>query len=246
MTNLPKSWNEISLAKYQDILTELKKDQLTFTKQIEILSIISGYEMDDDIWDNMDIEEVTNKLKEVEWLFTTQPSSIINYEDKHMLNLDNIKLGEFIDLEFFYKDFEANIHLFIAVMLRKQKEDEWGNILQQPYGNLNLKTEADRLLSTSINNVYGVIRPYVAFREEFLLNYKTLFNPVIELTEEEEEQQTEEDIEEIKKQDQLDAFSWELLVHNLIDGDITKYEEVLDLPLVFVFNQIAFKKLFKL
>ena len=161
--------------------------------------------------------------------------------------METITLGEFIDLEHFFKnEYESNLHIILAILLRHQKEDEWENIIQQKYDGIDIYKEGDKLLNESINNMYGALDSYITFRTNFLNAYAQLFNPTIELTEEEEEMQTEEDLEDIAKADKMDAFSWEFLIHNLTNGDITKYEEVLNLPLVFIFNQISFRKLFKL
>jgi hypothetical protein len=245
--NLPNNWNEIDLATYQDIVIELKKDQLIFTKQIQILSIISGIDMDDNIWDELEINDVVKYLQQVDWLFKTLPSTTISIKDKKVLNMDTITLGEFIDIEYYLKnEYESNLHKIFAILLRKYKVDEWGNEIQQPYTGMNIEKESNLLLNESINNIYGCLPIYTQFRENFLNSYRDLFNPIIELTEEEIEQQTEEDIEDIKMADRMDEFSWEFLINNIVDGDITKYEEVLNLPLVFIFNQILFKKLFKI
>ena len=121
-----------------------------------------------------------------------------------------------------------------------------GNIIQQPYDGMDVVKESNILLNESINNVYGLLANYIEFRTIFLENYRDAFNANIELTEEELEEQTEEDIEDIKMADRMDSFSWEFLIHKMTEGDLTKYDAVLNLPLIFIFNQITFRKLFKL
>ena len=124
--DLPKSWNDITVAKYEDILTEMKKEQLLFSKQIQILSILTNVDLDNELWDDLSVEDVTGVLNKVKWLFTTQPSSIVNVKDKIQLQLDKVTLGEFIDLEYYFtNNFEDNLHVIFAILLRKTQEDKW-------------------------------------------------------------------------------------------------------------------------
>lgn len=58
---------------------------------------------------------------------------------------------------------------------------------------------------------------------------------------------SKKEIIEIKRQEELDKkFRWYSFVYSLADGDITKFEKVLDLNLIFCLNHISFKKTYKL
>ena len=58
---------------------------------------------------------------------------------------------------------------------------------------------------------------------------------------------SKKEIIEIKRQEELDKkFRWYSFVYSLADGDITKFDKVLDLNLIFCLNHISFKKTYKL
>jgi hypothetical protein len=63
-----------------------------------------------------------------------------------------------------------------------------------------------------------------------------LFNPVIE------EEETELDEDDIKAEQQEKVFSkwsWEKLLYDLSNQDLTKIDAVTDLNLIFVFNMLS-------
>ena len=46
----------------------------------------------------------------------------------------------------------------------------------------------------------------------------------------------------MKKEQEMSKWSWEIIINRLAQGDITKYDTILDMPLIFILNQIAFSK----
>jgi hypothetical protein len=60
-------------------------------------------------------------------------------------------------------------------------------------------------------------------------------------TDEIEDELTDEDKEEIKKEDQLNRWSWEKTLYILANEDITKIDDVLKMNLIFAFNMLSMK-----
>ena len=243
--NIPKSWFDIKVYQYQDMLSNDLNGIGTFEKYIEYLSIIT--ETDSEDWEDMDLDEVLDIIKSIEWLKTSPSTNFkTKIEGLSLIDFNKLELGAYIDIEFFKKDLFKNFHLILAILYRKTRENEWGEIIYEPY-EYDINNRSEIFLDISINDVYGLINHYHNFYENFINNYATLFNQ--EVPEEEldpVDELTEEDKKEIKKEQERAKWAWEILIHNLSEKDITKYDEILKLNLIFVFNHLSFKKIFNL
>lgn len=243
---LPNSWREVKVWQYQDLVNLNIDGKGIFEKYIEYLSILTETEVDE--WEDMDIEDISNIIKNIQWL-KKAPSS--NYKTNigkfTLINLNTLTLGEYIDIEHLIDDgVFKNFHKILAILYKQTKLDEWGEIRYEPY-NYNLGARSELFLDLSIDDVYGIINYYNQFKEMFIKTYSNLFNPNIpEEDLDPEEELTAEDKREIEKEKERAKWSWESLIYNICQGDLTKYDKVLDLPLIFVFNQITFKKLFNI
>ena len=98
-----------------------------------------------------------------------------------------------------------------------------------------------------ITDIYGIVKYYLEFKDLVTTAYNTLFEPNI--PEEEIEEVIEYDAEEladIEAEKIQTKWAWERILYEFADGDITKYDTILSLPVIFIFNQMAFKKEMKL
>lgn len=243
--NLPLSWKEVKLYQYQDLVSLNIEGKGIFEKYIEYISILTETDVED--FEEMDIEDVSTIINSIKWL-KTAPST--NYKttigDLHLIDLNKLTLGAYIDIEYFKQDLFKNFHLILAILYRKTRLNEWGEIIYEPYS-YDIEKRSEVLLDESINAVFGIINYYNNFKENFLKTYADLFN---QTPSEEDldpiEDLSPEDLKELAKEKEKERWSWESLIYNLCDGDLTKYDKVLELPLIFVFNQISFKKVFNL
>ena len=70
--------------------------------------------------------------------------------------------------------------------------------------------------------------------------YENLFQPVFDLEDTEEEM----DIEDIKAEEEekkATRWSWESIIWSLANEDITKVDQVTDLPLILAFNFLSMR-----
>ena len=95
-------------------------------------------------------------------------------------------------------------------------------------------------MEVGITQVYGIIGSFLEYKSNFENTYANLFKP--DLSDEPVEELDEETKKEIEEEERLDKFSWERLIYSLTDGDITKTDKVLSLPVVYVFNVLSMKK----
>lgn len=245
-SNLPIGWQDVSVYQYQDLVQVTVDGKSIFEKYVEYLSILTNTEAEE--WEDLDIEEVGDLIRNLEWL-KRQPSSNFktNVGKYKLIDFKHLTLGQYIDINYFKTEQWKNFHLILAILYRQIKQNEWGNETIEPYGQINLNKRADEFLDLPINDVYGVINSFNQFDEKFKQTYYNQFNP--DIPEEDldpEEDLTIEDKKEIEKEKERANWAWESLIYNLCDGDLTKYDAVLELPLIFVFNQITFKKLFNI
>lgn len=245
--NLPNNWDEVYTEQFIS-LRNIPTDIPVFTRQIEILGILTDILPDDDIWDDMDINDLTRYIVSLKWLKqepTTNPSKKI--DEYTLLDINKITFGEFIDLEHFFTDYYNNLPLICSILYRKTKLDEWQNIQYEKY-NYDIYTRQSFFLDQPITKVYGVLKYYLDFKNSIHNNYQSLFEPIIEEDDDysEEDITDPEELKEIEEEKKHKKWAWENILYKLSEGDITKYDAILDKPVIFIFNQMGFLKEMKI
>jgi hypothetical protein len=150
--------------------------------------------------------------------------------------MDALTLGEFIDLEHYISQTTENFTLLLSILYKRWKTNEWGSLIFEPYS-YSIMSRKNIFEDVSINEVFGAVNNYVNYSNDFKQRYENLFNPVIE-----EDEVTELDAEDLKAEAEEKVFtkwSWEKLLYDLANQDLTKIDAVTDLPLVFVFNMLS-------
>ena len=124
----------------------------------------------------------------------------------------------------------------LSILYKRWKRDEWGNLVFEPYS-YSIMSRKDTFQDVSINEVFGAVNNYINYSNDFKQRYENLFNPVIE-----QDEEVELDAEDLKAEQEEKVFtkwSWEKLLYDLANEDLTKIDAVTDLPLVFVFNMLS-------
>lgn len=247
---LPKSWGDVTLSQYQELQTMSEVGyNSAYTQKLDIIAMFNDTSIEDDIFKDMYIDELSEMLDGIKWVFTEPNINFSNkigeYEFKPFIKLT---LGEFIDLEhFFSTDFIANLHKICAIFYKRHRADEWGNIIEEPYI-YDLDKRGESYLDININSIYGIISHYKENRENVMNIYNIIFQDNTEL--DDVEGLSEWEIEEIKKEIEEDKkkaiWSWPAMIHRLANGDVTKYDAITNLPLIFIFNEMAMRKVLSL
>jgi hypothetical protein len=202
---------------------------------LESLSILS--DTDPEELEDLTPEELIDLASEVSFI-KREPSNKPKQAVKGFMlkPLDALTLGEFIDLEYYISQTTENFTLLLSILYKRWKRDEWGNLLFEPY-TYKLNERTDLFNEVSINEVFGAINNYVTYSNDFKQRYENLFNPVIE-----QDEEVELDPEDLKAEAEEKVFtkwSWEKLLYDISNQDLTKVDAVTDLPLVFVFNMLS-------
>lgn len=234
--NLPRNWNEVSVSQWVELSTiDPQEFNSVFLQTIEALSILS--DTDPEELEDLDPEELLDLASKVQFIKrepSNKPKDLV--KGFRLKPLDALTLGEFIDLEYYTIQLAENFTLLLSILYKRWKSDEWGNVIFEPY-TYKLTERKEVFNELSINEVFGAVNNYVAYSNDFKKRYENLFNPVIE--EEEPTELDEDDLKAEAEEQRFNKWSWEKLLYDLSNQDLTKIDAVTDLPLVFVFNMLS-------
>jgi hypothetical protein len=233
--NLPRNWNEVSVSQWLELNTiDEEYHNSVFLQTIEALSILS--DTDPEELEDLDPEELINLASKVSFIKrepSNKPQELV--KGLKLKSLDRLTLGEFIDLEHYAMQFVQNFDILLSILYKRWKTDEWGTLVFEPYS-YSLMSRKDIFQKVSINEVYGAVKNYIDYSNDFKKRYENLFNPVIE---EEETELDEDDLKAEAEEKVFTKWSWEKLLYDLSNQDLTKIDAVTDLNLVFVFNMLS-------
>jgi len=233
--NLPRNWNEVTVNQWLELNTidELEYNSV-FLQTIEALSILS--DTDPEELEDLDPEELIDLARKVSFIQrepSNKPQELV--KGLKLKPLDRLTLGEFIDLEHYAMQFVQNFDILLSILYKRWKTDEWGNLIFEPYS-YSIMSRKLLFHDVSINEVYGAVKNYIDYSNDFKKRYENLFNPVIE---EEETELDEDDIKAEAEEKVFSKWSWEKLLYDLSNQDLTKIDAVTDLNLIFVFNMLS-------
>ena len=233
---LPKSWNEVTVNQWVELnLIDPNEFNSVFLHTLESLSILS--DTDPEELEDLTPEELIDLANQVSFI-KREPSNKPKQAVKGFMlkPLDALTLGEFIDLEYYISQNVQNFTLLLSILYKRWKRDEWGNLVFEPYV-YKLDERLHKWGNVSINEVFGAVNNYIAYSNDFKQRYENLFNPVIE--EDEEVELDPEDLKAEAEEKTFNKWSWEKLLYDIANEDLTKIDAVTELPLVFVFNMLS-------
>ena len=237
---LPKSWSEIDVLQFKEI-RELYTITEVFNREIEILAIVADVSSEE--LEDLDIEEVTAMINEIKFV-NSEPSKQYKHQvsDYHFKPLDKLTIGEYIDLEFYFsKDYNQHIGHIASIFYRQKSVNNWGVTIFEPY-DFSPRQRFELFEDYCINDIYGIVPEFIAFRENFMETYGNLFHDDQDSDEEEDKPTTTQESKDLQLKKSELKWGWERLVYSLCNEDLTKFNEVINLPLIMTFNMLAMKK----
>lgn len=242
---LPDSWFDVSVDQFIQLNNiQYSEFDSVLSYRIEQLCILSDTSIDDECWSEIDVGDLQEVFSKMSWL-TTQPSTRYkkDLDVFKIKELKNITLGEFIDIDsVFSTNYILKLPDICSILYRKFKYDEWEHLLLEPR-KYDEQARANIMLDFKITDVYGVITEYLTFKKNFITAFEHLFqDPETSVEEEPVELLTPDERAALNKEKMLLKWNWERIIYNLSDGDMTKFDAITELPLIFVFNQLAMRK----
>lgn len=231
--SLPLSWNEIDVNTFIKIRT-LSDDLNGIERYIEFMVLLSKDEITIDHILNMEIDVFFKYVNKLSWL-NVQPSIEPNQNIEHykFVDLNTLTLGQFIDLEYYFSEGMFNYLPKICSVFY--------------HDGSTTKERAESFRKQPINDVYGVLIMYLEYRNKILSSYKGFFQSSdVDEADMDLSKMSEAELAEYKaaiaEEELHNKWAWDKVLFKLSNGDITKYDEILGLPLIFVLNQLAFMK----
>lgn len=235
---LPKGWQDVTIDQYIQLKGVESGDFSTYLSfQMDRLFILTDTTIEDSIWDETPANELMEAIKSLHWL-STSPSSQFKKQINDFTYKESLTLGEFIDLEYLCGiNYIEKLPNICAILYRKTSTNEWGHTLIEPRG-YNESERAEMFLDGSINDVYGVVNSYLNLKKKILDAYGNMLNDVDEEKVDEEEVH-QEDKEASITEKLANKWAWERVIYHYSQKSNLTYREVINLPLIFFFNQIS-------
>lgn len=232
---LPNNWKQVTVDQFIE-LSELRESEFgsLFLYNLEVLAIL--FDTDSEELDELEPAKLMEYISQLHWMRHEPSKKAIKKLGLYTLkDLNKISLGEFIDLEhYFALDYKINLPSICSILYRKTLTDEWGNVTIEPY-TYDLEERKEAISESSLVELYGVIPEYLTFRESIRTAYPNFFAP--DITEDESEM----DEEDLKAEKTESRWGWERIIFSLANEDVTKVDQVTDLPLIFVLNMLSMK-----
>jgi len=126
-------------------------------------------------------------------------------------------------------------------------KDKHGNTIFETYDSINVNIRSDMFYDISINDIFNLINLFNEFKQTIYINYQPLFNPILDDDDLDDEDLTDNEVvKQVQKEKTQNKWSWELILFDLANGDITKYNNILNLPFIMILNMLSVKKTFNL
>lgn len=241
---IPSDWSRISLGVYLEFkkIQQLELGLSEYT--LELVSLFNDISPDDPIFEEVDFDDLLQIHSNTHLLDNDPLPRLSNWNEYQLKPLTKMTLGEFIDIENLVSN-EDFIVILCSILMRRNKTDEWGNIVWEPY-EYNPLDRVDYFMDLPVNIAFGIFKEWESFRINFMNNYDNLFNPPIDNGGDEvEEELTGRELLEAKKEMLVEEakkkWSWESLVWSLCNEDITKMTEVFNTPVILAFNILSMK-----
>jgi hypothetical protein len=238
----------ISIKNYNTLRNKLNVEDIELLKE-SILLFSNVEEQELNKWSDTTIASVGNKIYNN---FTEQESNIfyplleIDSQVYGYITLENMTLGEFIDLDILCQNNAFKIEEIMAILYRPIQETikqpkynkKWGikfitnpiEYTATPYTTKVRKTNTSVMEELPINFAKTALNIFLNKRSQLLANFEGLFK------------QSEEDEQTESKGVQ---WSWFSTLHYLASTDILKVngeQSITDLNVSFVFNWMAYDK----
>ena len=234
---LPKHWNQISVSQFLEIRSLSSEDGM-FNYQIDVLSALTDSNISE--FEELDIDELGELTKQIKWVQSDPSRRYKNKLDNYVLKpFSKLSLGEFIDLEhYFSNNYLDHFCHILALLYRRTSKNVYGDDVIEPY-EYSPRDRLDWYLEYPITDVYGLIPEYLKYRENFTNTYTNL---LVDVVADDEVLDDAEEIKEQKREQEKQKFAWESTIMALCNDDLSKFNDILNMPVVLVFNILGMKK----
>ena len=219
-------------------IRSLSSENGIFNYQIDVLSALTDSDISE--FEELDIDELSELTSQIKWIQSDPSRRYKNKLDKYVLKpFSKLTLGEFIDLEYYFSNnYLDNFCHILALLYRRTSKNIYGDDIIEPY-NYSPRDRLDWFLEYPITDVYGLISEYLKYRENFTNTYTNL---LVDVVTDDEVLEDAEEIKEQKREQEKQKFAWESTIMALCNDDLSKFNDILNMSVVLVFNILGMKK----
>lgn len=244
----PSNWTSISLPAYTE-LQELEADTTLegVDRVLEQLAVLLDTDTSDPLFDELSMDDFFDIVPRLAWL--AQPPRPVLAQDLGVYRfkpLNELALGEFIDLEHWNSGDWSSAPRIAAILYKQHRVDEWSETVWEPYG-YDLSKREQAFSTMSVSAVAGMYDHYRVWRTDFMEKYAILFEDNSRLPDD----WVEEPIDPADRKAAADEaaqaaankqWSWEHMMFSLTGGDVSRFGEVFASNVVLVFNVLGMRK----
>jgi hypothetical protein len=219
-------------------IRSLSSENGMFNYQIDVLSALTDSDISE--FEELDIDELSELTSQIKWIQSDPSRRYKNKLDKYVLKpFSKLTLGEFIDLEYYFSNnYLDNFCHILALLYRRTSKNVYGDDIIEPY-EYSPKDRLDWYLDYPITDVYGIIPEYLKYRENFTNTYTNL---LVDVVPDDEVLEDADEIKEQKREQEKQKFAWESTIMALCNDDLSKFNDILNMSVVLVFNILGMKK----
>jgi hypothetical protein len=219
-------------------IRSLSSEDGMFNYQIDVLSALTDSDISE--FEELDIDELSELTSQIKWIQSDPSRRYKNKLDKYVLKpFSKLTLGEFIDLEYYFSNnYLDNFCHILALLYRRTSKNVYGDDIIEPY-EYSPKDRLDWYLDYPITDVYGIIPEYLKYRENFTNTYTNL---LVDVVPDDEVLEDADEIKEQKREQEKQKFAWESTIMALCNDDLSKFNDILNMSVVLVFNILGMKK----
>jgi hypothetical protein len=213
-----------------------------FQYQIDIICALTDSDTAD--FDDIDIDELKKITDQIKWV-NSEPSRRYskNVGPFTLQPFDRITLGQFIDLEYYFaNNYYTNFCNILSIVYKQTNVNIYGNTILEPYDYI-ASDRAYMFQDFYITDVYGIINEYLKYRESFTNSYTHLL--VDQDAHLDDEVLTDpEEIKEQQREKKQQEHIWTYTIMQLCNGDASRFDKILNMPAILIFNILAMQKTF--
>lgn len=162
----------------------------------------------------------------------------INNEPFHKIKFEKLTLGEYIDLDYYSTKKDGIINIISILYRRINQIDEFTEIEFKPASISNIFLDVD------IRDVLGVKYEFDIWKNQLINNYKGLFDMSYDEDFDDIEENETLSVKQARiNEEQKNQFNWEHTILSVVNNDITKVEQALEMPVILFFNLLSSIKL---
>lgn len=226
----------------QEIL-QLNQDNFNTSVEFQVEAVSIYLDLDSEEIFNWPKSRLDEQFKIIKLILNATSTSLdafsVNEFTFFKLPFTKLSLGAYIDLEYYSSQADGFVKMITILYRQRHQLTSIDEIQYEPYKNW-IDERLPLFLNADVSNVIGIKSEYIKWKNNLVEHYKGLFDQVIF---EEEESNNElgkiNTIKAKKAEEQRRQFSWEHIILKICNGDATKFQECLEMPVILFFNILS-------